>query len=336
MTQRYLVTGAQGFVGRYMVDCLQNHFERATVLGIGRSPRQNSHFLHSLTCGTNRVQAPLPECLTPGSRYRYLQVGSSGDDLANIICDFRPTAVIHLAASLRGVTDEIIVQNNLQSTASLVNALLASGIKLETFLLASSGGVYGKQEKQPIQEDASVSPLDFYAQSKFACEEIVRDFAVKSATPMAIARIFNVLGPGQDELHVAGRFVSQIGTILGHGSPPVVRTGGLESTRDFLDVRDVCSALACILEHNHEGIYNVGSGTETKIADLLSLFAHCAGLADAIRIETDATRTDPIPRHVAETDRITSLGFKPRHALARSCCDMLTYHQRFIHSLCGP
>jgi len=329
---RYLVTGAQGFVGRYLINCLLSHADDSTILGIGRSPQRDLHFLHPLTCVAQRVRAPLPEPLraSRSARYSYLSIDLLSDKLTVVVSQFRPTAVIHLAASLRGGTDEFISLNNVRSTKSLLKALMTSGSKVEVFLLASSGGVYGRQETQPIGEDAPVAPIDGYAKSKVGSEEMVQDFAEQSGVPVAIARIFNVLGPGQDELHLGGRLVSQIGTILSRATPAVIRTRSLASTRDFLDVRDVSSALALILGQNRTGIYNVGSGVETRIADLVMLFVQAAELREAARIESDSNVIDPIPRHVASIQKIVATGFRPTHPLAVSCRDMLEYYRRLI------
>src|ERR1700686_160803 len=125
MTQRYLVTGAQGFIGRHLVCHLWWNSPQSTILGIGQSPRQDSFFNHLLSCGDRQVPAPLPEYLRKAvePRYRYVPIDITSVDFAASVRDFRPTKVIHLAASLRGAPDEIIYQNNVQSTASLLHAI---------------------------------------------------------------------------------------------------------------------------------------------------------------------------------------------------------------------
>ena len=330
MKHRYLVTGSQGFVGRYLVRELLSRSEDCTILVIGRSRRQDG-FLHRLTCAGRPVAAPLPESLrvSASPRYSYLSVDLLGSEFPGVLSAFRPTAVIHLAASLRGDCDESILQNNLRSTDSLLQALMADGAGLQMFLLASSGGVYGKQDLQPIKEEVPIAPIDNYARSKGQSEEMVRNFARKSGTPAAIARIFNVLGPGQDELHVAGRLVSQIGSLAIGGSPRI-RTRSLDSTRDFIDVRDVSMGLALLLEQRRDDIYNVGSGIETRIADLVTLFVQSAASVGEVQIEADTSVIDPIPRHVANIDKIAAAGFRPIHSVAASCLDMLDYFRRLI------
>ena len=331
MRQRYLVTGAQGFIGRHLVSHLLCHFPECTVLGVGRSPRQDSVFNYSVSCGDRPVPARLPEYLRTavGPRYNYVAQDITSDDFAVTVRDFRPTRVIHLAAALRGAPDELIFQNNVRSTASLLHAICQCDV--EMLLFASSGGVYGKQDHFPIEETAVVLPLDSYSRSKLASEELVGQFAIESGVPIAIARVFNVFGPGQDELHFAGRITGQLASILAHKAEPIIRVGPLSSSRDFLDVRDICYGLAVILESNHPGVYNVGSGVETNMGELLSVFLDAAGLTKDVQIETDADRIDPVPRHVANIGRLADEGFAPQYSLERSCHDMLAYCARYMY-----
>jgi len=331
MTQRYLLTGAQGFIGRHLVSHLLCHSPQSTILGVGRSPQQDSFFGHWLSCGDRRLLAPLPEYLRTalGPRYRYISIDLTSVDFAAAARDFRPTKVIHLAAALRGAPDELIYQDNVRSTASLLQAIGLCDV--EMLLFASSGGVYGKQDHFPIDETAVVRPLDFYSRSKLASEDRVRQFALQSGIPTAIARIFNVVGMGQDELHVAGRIAGQLASILAHKAEPIIRVGLLSSSRDFLDARDACHGLAVILGSNLQGVYNVGSGVETNVGELLRVFLDTAGLRKNVQIESDAARIDPIPRHVANIARLADKGFAPKYSLELSCQEMLAYWARYIY-----
>ncbi len=331
MTQRYLVTGAQGFIGRHLVSHLLSHFPQSTVLGVGRSPQQDSSFSYSMSCGERRVPAALPEYLRDAvaPRYRYVSADLGSLDFADAIRDFRPARVIHLAGTLRGGPDENIFQNNVQGTASLLHAIRQCDV--EMLLFASSGGVYGKQDTLPIEETAVVQPLDSYSRSKLASEDLMQQFALQSGIRTTIARIFNVCGPAQDELHFAGRIANQLASILAHKSEAVVRVGSLSSTRDFLDVRDVCQGLAVILASNHQGVCNVGSGSETNVGELLGLFLEFTGLKKDVQIDIDAARIDPVPRQVANISRLAETGFVPQYSLNLSCQEMLAYCNRYVY-----
>jgi len=333
MTGHYLVTGAQGFIGRYFIVHLLDRFPQSTVLGIGRSPRQNSTFHHFVTCGDRAVPAPLPEHLRnlDVERYSYISTDLSSTGLAQLIRDFHPTAIVHLAASLRGISDEIVFQNNVRSTEGLLGAIRASGAKIPFLLLASSGGVYGRQERLPIVETAPVLPLDLYSRSKLASEDLTRSFALQFGIPTAIARIFNVFGPGQDELHFAGRMAAQVAAILAGKSAPVIRTSPLSGTRDFLDVRDACSALGTILERSLTGVCNVASGIETNVGDLLQLLLEVAGLQATVEVQQETSRPDSIPRHFANIKRLAETGFAPQYSRAQACQDILAYYTHLTY-----
>ena len=277
------------------------------------------------------MPAVLPQYLrnAVGPRYRYVAADLTSLYFADTIREFCPTKVIHLAAALRGVPDETLFRNNVQGTASLLHAIRHCGI--EMILFASSGGVYGNQYTLPIEETAVVQPLDSYSRSKLASEDLIQQFATRTGIPTTIARIFNVCGPGQDDLHFAGRIANQIASILANKSEAVVRVGSLSSTRDFLDVRDVCQGLAAILASNHKGVCNVGSGSETNVGDFLGLFLDFAGLNEGVRIDIDVTRIDAIPRQVANISRLAKTGFILKHSLTCSCQEMLAYCNQYVY-----
>lgn len=333
MNARYAVTGAQGFIGRYMVAHLLDHSPQATVLGIGRSPLQNSFFGHSVSRSAQRLPAPLPQALRDldCQRYSYLPCELGSAECSAVLRHFNPTTVVHLAASLRGQSEEDIFQNNVHSTEGLLDSIGRSGIT-PRLLLASSAGVYGNQRQLPIQESAPLDPGDAYSRSKLICERLVQSYGERYSAPVTIARIFNVLGPAQDELHFAGRMAGQIAAVKCAGSPPLIRAGLLSATRDFLDVRDVCSVLTALAEARLEGVCNVGSGVEIKIGDLLQHLISAAQISDTLQVLHDTEASARILYHFASTARLTQTGFVPKYFLRRSCEDMLDYYKDMIYT----
>jgi nucleoside-diphosphate-sugar epimerase len=336
MRDRYLITGAQGFIGRYFVRHLLDRFSGAIVLGLGRSSEQVRTFLHQVTYRDETVIAPLPEKLRnlDPHRYSYISGSHSPEGYGELLRDFCPTVVVHLAASWRGGADEQVFQTNLRSTEDLLTAIRISGSKIRFFLLVSSGGVYGNQKELPIKETAAASPIDPYSRSKFLSENLALSFGSESGTSMAIARVFNVFGPGQDELHFAGRMAGQIAAFLAEKSAPVVRVGCLSSTRDYLDVRDVCSAICTILEQSLEGISNVGSGVETNVGHLLQVMLNAAEVESVVEIKAETRESDNISRQCANVGRLAGVGFVPQYTPSQTCRDMLEYYARVVYQ--GP
>jgi hypothetical protein len=67
------------------------------------------------------------------------------------------------------------------------------------------------------------------------------------------------------------------------------------------------------------------------LGELLGVFLDAAGLKNVVKIETDTTRIDLIPRHVASISRLAAEGFARQYSLERSCREMLTYCARYLY-----
>src|SRR5688572_8531483 len=94
---RVLITGAQGFLGRYLVALYLGSAPSVKVFGIGRSPRFYDRFTHFVTWKDVRVPAPLPvelEESVSDSRYSYESIDIRDcSRLAESISKFKPTAI---------------------------------------------------------------------------------------------------------------------------------------------------------------------------------------------------------------------------------------------------
>src|SRR5205085_6486094 len=122
---------------------------------------------------------------------------------------------------------------------------------------------------------------------------------------VVIARPFNHIGPGQDERFAIASFCAQIARISRGLIPPVLRTGNLDVTRDFTDVRDVLRAYLLLLERGRSGeAYNVASGRETSLRDVLDRLLAIADVAASIEVEPNRRRAAEQRRVVADVSKI--------------------------------
>jgi len=330
VTQRYLVTGAQGFLGRYLVARLLRDEPECEVLGIGRSPRDDAHFTHALTWSGAPVPAPLPAEARDAARdprYRYAAADvTDADAVARRMADFRPHAVFHLASGLRGDPRERLYRTSIGGTRGVLAGIAAAGAPPERIVLGSSGAVYrvGPGCAPPFAEDARLRPADAYGRSKLAAERACRAFP---QLPVVRARIFNLVGPGQDERHAAGRFAGRLAAMAGAGAPRTLEVGSLAPTRDWMDVRDAASALALLARRGEPGgAYNVASGVEVPVREVLDALVRRAGFAVTVRED----RAGPPPgesRHVADVGRLRALGFAPAHPLGETLAELWDYYQ---------
>ena len=194
-------------------------------------------------------------------------------------------------------------------------------------ILGSSGSVYGNPASLPILESHPCNPIDLYGLTKLAVEHLTRVKAARSGFSFVTARIFNVVGPGQAESHVCGRFAAQLASSASSGGA-ALNVGALHPTRDFIDVRDVASALLLLAQRGERGgAYNLASGREVPIQFTLSELLRISGLNGQVRIVPQGDRPAGVPRHFADVSRLKQLGFVPTYSLTESLEDLVRYYQ---------
>ncbi len=339
MNTRILITGGQGFIGRYLAAHWLEEDQQALVMCLGRSGRMDDRFTHRVNRGDISVPAPLPADLCAAlstNRYRYTALDLlDSPALKQLNKEFRPTVVIHLAGALRDDPPDRLFRTNVEATVSLIESVVGSGISQPLMIFGSSGGVYGTpaEDDLPLVETGTGQPVDLYSASKLAAEHVSRILCQRYRLPAIWARIFNVVGPGQEERHFCGRVAAQAAAIAAGVMNSVLEVGTLDTTRDFIDVRDVARALTCLAEKGTPGdVYNLASGEETPIERVLRDTLRLAGLEGRVDIRTLPGRPADIPRHFGSIQRIRALGYSPRHPLAGSLQDVLDYYRHDVRS----
>jgi GDP-4-dehydro-6-deoxy-D-mannose reductase len=205
-----------------------------------------------------------------------------------------PDAVIHLAGQTfvpEAFRDpQRTLQVNLLGTLNLLQALKRRGF-CGTFLYVSSGDVYGQVEEAnlPISECLAPRPRNPYAVSKVAAELLCQQWSYSEPWRIMVARPFNHIGPGQGEAFVIPSMARQLIRVHQGLQPAQLEVGDVDVTRDFLDVRDVLQAYLALLEHGRNGeVYNVCSGVERRVRDLIAQLASLAGVE--VELLQDASR----------------------------------------------
>ena len=327
----WFVTGAQGFIGRYLTAAILTSFPADRAVGVGRSPCLPHSFSHSISGPNGSAAAPLPpdvRIALESSRYCYLPADLLDyERIAALLDRFRPRVIIHLASGLRDDARKTLFAINFEGTGALLEAAASVKNYAPTVVLGSTGGVYGRvpAHELPLSEDRACHPIDEYCISKLAAELLAELLADRFEFDLRIARIFNVIGPGQEERHAAGYMAAELQRVK-TGQQTKLRLGPLHTTRDFVDVRDVASALVALAEEKvGRGVFNVGSGRETPMESLLAEFLQVSGMSP--EIEQKEARAADIPRHFADVDRVAQLGFRPGITLAASVRAVWDYYE---------
>jgi GDP-4-dehydro-6-deoxy-D-mannose reductase len=331
---RVLVTGSQGFIGRHVVATWLAEDPDAVVTGLGRSPRDDRCFTHRVTWQGRSHPAPVPADLRAalaGPRYRYVPIDlTDRPALTRLLAEVRPDVVVHLAAALRDEPPEQLVRVNVGAVVSLLESVVGAGIAPPRLVMGSSGSVYGVVPGRglPLAEHMPCAPIDPYSASKRAAEDMARILADQHGLPAVWARIFNPVGPGQDERHLCGWLGQQVAAIDAGHTDPVISVGPLHTTRDYIDVRDTASALRTLALHGEPGaVYNVATGQETSGEQVLALLAEASGVQFATDERRLPARRVDMERHVADVGALRSLGWAPRTSLATSLAGVLAYYR---------
>ena len=104
-----------------------------------------------------------------------------------------------------------------------------------------------------------------------------------------------------------------------------IKVGNLSPVRDFSDVRDVTRAFAAVMEKGESGeVYNVGSGSGTRISDLLEMVTSAS--ETEVEVTVDPARLRPVdePIMVGDITKLsTATGWRPTILLSQTVADVL-------------
>jgi GDP-4-dehydro-6-deoxy-D-mannose reductase len=268
----------------------------------------------------------------PGTEFQLLDSAQVDRELSAA----RPDSVLHLAAQAdvsRSFREpEATFVANFLGTLHLFQGLRRAGLSPRT-LIVSSGDVYGlvPSDAVPIGETRPPRPVSPYAVSKLATEAMAYQWWITERLPAIVARPFNHIGAGQSDAFVLPAFARQIVEIKAGKREPVINVGDIDTTRDFTHVADIVDAYLLLLEKGEPGeIYNVCSGVDYRIRDLLERMLHFAGVKAGVR--QDPSRLRPAEQRVVRGDnaKIRRLGWTPKRSIDDSLKEILADWERRI------
>lgn len=321
--QRFVVTGAAGFIGSHLVEKLLSLGQ--TVIALDNFSTGNRANLADVLGRRPRLDVP--------PAFRFIE-GDIRDRRACLDAVRGADIVLHQAALgsvPRSMAEPLATHSvNVDGFVNVVLASHASGVRRVVY--ASSSSVYGDNEEQPKTEDRTGRPLSPYAASKLIDEVYASTFQRTHRIQSVGLRYFNVFGPRQDPAGpyaaVIPRWVENLLT-----QEQCVAFGDGTASRDFCYVDNVVQAnllAACAPELGHE-VFNIACGSETNLRQLFlaikkSVMRHEAS-AQRADLRFDPPRAGDIPHSLACVDRARKeLGYEPTHDVARGMDETIAWY----------
>lgn len=214
----YLVTGAGGFVGRYMVDHLLARGIR--VRAMVRSPAQ-AEALRARVEEVVIADLQRPETLPAAVK------GVAG--------------IYHIAALFRqaGGPDTVFFDINARGVDLLMQAAIDAGVG--RFILCSTNGVHSHIDHPPADETAPFNPSDTYQASKLEGEKIAMRHFAQGRIRGAVLRPAMIYGPGDER-------IGKMFRMIGKGRFFYIGKG--QALTHWLDVRDLAQAFHLAMDHD--------------------------------------------------------------------------------------
>lgn len=282
--QRIFITGTAGFIGFHLSELLLSH-------GLEVHGYDGMTDYYDVTLKRRRHQQLLQK---PGFS---MTEGMLEDEalLRKTITDFRPDAIVHLAAQA-GVRYSIeqprtYIDSNIVGSFNILE--IARALGTGHLLMASTSSVYGANTEMPFSEtEKADTQLSIYAATKKATESMAHSYAHLFGIPVTMFRFFTVYGTwGRPDLALF-KFVD---AILDGRPIDVYNHGDME--RDFTYVADLARAIELLLplappavEGRGEvsakdslspvapfRIVNIGNSHPVRLLDFIDEVEHCLG-----------------------------------------------------------
>ena len=321
--RRWLVTGAAGFIGSNLVECLLRANQDVVALDNFATGHQRNLDEAAAGADFGRLRA-----VTADIRDR-AACRAVADDV---------DIVLHQAALgsvPRSIADPLASHDtNVTGFLNILEAARQAGVG--RFIYAASSSTYGDEPNLPKVEERIGNPLSPYAATKLANEVYASVYARTYGFKATGLRYFNVFGPRQDPEGAYAAVIPKWTRAMLRGEEVAIHGDG-ETSRDFCFVANAVQAniRAALAGDDAQGeVYNVAAGAQTSLGQLFELIRN--GLREhQVHYDREPHFTDFRPgdvRHsladIGKAHRL--LGYAPTHSIGEGIAEALPWYiERF-------
>jgi len=283
---RVLLTGASGFLGRYVLESLCRQSVEMVI--IGRRPVLGN-------CFADFIAADL----------------LSTTDFAALVKESGATHLLHLAwyAEHGRYWTSSLNLRWVEATFRLVEAFSEAGGK--QVVVAGSCAEYDWSYGYCREDSTPLVPATLYGVSKDAARRLVMSVCAQYQVPCAWGRVFLPFGTGEDNQRL---IPSLIEVFRGKRLPFGVNTAAY---RDFLHASDVAEGFFSLLRSGMSGAFNISSAEPVRLGDVVCELARLLGADPQVVLGLAADRPGEPPLLVGDNLKLKALGWQPSLLLAQ-------------------
>lgn len=284
MNKRILVTGAEGFIGKYLLDELGNRGVEYLATDV------------------------ISEEIVQKENYRKVSLLHK-EEIRKVVRDYQPDVVVHLAAIALVTHENIpeIYEVNVCGTENLLSVLAEEQKNKTRVVLMSTAGVYGNQDAEFYDESLPYKPSNHYSFSKMITEYLSKEY--EESLDIKIARPFNIIGTGQKETFLIPKLVKYFAERVDR-----IPLGNISSIRDYISV-EYCAFVIAELSLRDQVNFkelNICSGIGHSGEDAVRFLETYTGHVPEIDITQTFVRKNEVWRLVGDPTRLHSFVGKDR------------------------
>jgi len=316
---KILVIGGAGYIGSICTEVLLDDGHKVAVFdnlteGHRRAVDSRAHFIEGDLADRSAIEAALSNS--------------------------QPEAVMHFAAS--ALVSESMAQpskyfrNNIANGLNLLDAMVAAGVNKIVF--SSTCAIFGRPDRQPMDENLPTGPINPYGESKLAFERILRWYDEIHGLKFVSLRYFNAAGAsarfGEDHRRETHLIPNVLKVALGQKASVEVYGTDYETPdgtciRDYIHIVDLARAHILALDSAKSEFYNLGTGGGASVREVIDVARKVTGRSIET-VERSRRPGDP-PRLVATSEKIKrELGWNPQFQSLEAIIESAwKWHQRF-------
>lgn len=313
MKRKFFISGATGFIGSNIVRKLVEKKEEVHL--IARNKNLNwrladiESFLHIYECDI------------------------LNSNLKKILAKIKPDYIFHLARYGNLPHEDDIykmIDINLKGTINLINAVRQNPFKL--FINTSSCAEYGVKEKDMKEADL-LEPISNFGVVTSAITLYCQKEAIRGNLPIINFRLFTPFGYFEGK----SRLIPDVALSILEERP--IKVSSPKHVRDFIFIEDVVRAYiqAIKIQHNLGEIYNIGSGVQYSVKDIVEKILTITGSKSEIQwgaVESQSRYVEP-KKWTADISKAKNvLGFMPENSIdtgLKKTIDWLNKHKNLYN-----